>query len=50
MTIDEMITAAQSIVDGLTAIKNDPATTAATITEVDVKESDGSEEKFVPAA
>jgi hypothetical protein len=45
MDIDQLIAAAQSVVDGLTAIKNAPVATApsATITEVDVKESDGSE-------
>lgn len=51
MTLDEMIVAAQGLVDALTALKNTPpAGPAATVTEVDVKESDGTEEKFVPEA
>ncbi len=48
MTLDEMIVAAQSIVDGLNAVKAAPETAAMKVTEVDVTESDGKVEKFVP--
>lgn len=39
--IDTLIAAAQSVVDGLTALKN--ITPAPTVTEVKVEESNGSE-------
>jgi hypothetical protein len=44
--IDTLIASAQSVVDGLNAIKNAPQPTATpvTVTEVKVEESDGSEQ------
>lgn len=46
MDIDTLIASAQSVVDGLTALKNAPAPaeTTATVTEVKVEESNGSEQ------
>lgn len=50
MDLDTLLATLQGAVDAITAFKNQPAppATAATVTEVDVKESDGSEKVFVP--
>ncbi len=45
-TLEEVKAAAQAVVDSLNTLEVAPAAT--TVTEVDVKESDGTEEKFVP--
>lgn len=50
MDIDTLIADAQKVVDALVAVKNTPPVTTATITEVEVKEADGTSETFVPEA
>lgn len=48
-TLDEVKAAAQAVVDALAALET-PTATPPTIAEVDVKESDGTEETFEPKA